>query len=56
MGITGEESNYFMDEFKKTGALEKAVVFINLADDPAIERILTPRIALTTAEYSYNFV
>ncbi|MBA2846935.1 V/A-type H+-transporting ATPase subunit B [Methanococcus maripaludis] len=51
MGITGEESNYFMDEFKKTGALEKAVVFINLADDPAIERILTPRIALTTAEY-----
>ncbi len=51
MGITAEEANFFMDEFKKTGALEKAVVFINLADDPAIERILTPRIALTTAEY-----
>jgi V/A-type H+-transporting ATPase subunit B len=51
MGITAEESNYFMNEFKRTGALENAVVFINLADDPAIERILTPRIALTTAEY-----
>ncbi|AXI25267.1 ATP synthase subunit B [Methanofervidicoccus sp. A16] len=51
MGITSEEANFFMEEFKKTGALEKAVVFINLADDPAIERILTPRIALTTAEY-----
>ncbi len=51
MGITAEEANFFMDEFKRTGALEKAVVYINLADDPAIERILTPRIALTTAEY-----
>ncbi|AEF96179.1 ATP synthase subunit B [Methanotorris igneus] len=51
MGITNEEANYFMEEFRKTGALEKAVVFINLADDPAIERILTPRIALTVAEY-----
>ncbi|HIP16354.1 MAG TPA: ATP synthase subunit B [Methanothermococcus okinawensis] len=51
MGITSEEANFFIEEFKKTGALEKAVVFINLADDPAIERILTPRIALTTAEY-----
>ncbi|AEH07407.1 V-type ATP synthase subunit B [Methanothermococcus okinawensis] len=51
MGITAEEANYFMEEFKRTGALEKAVVYINLADDPAIERILTPRIALTTAEY-----
>jgi len=51
MGITSEEANFFMEEFKRTGALEKAVVFINLADDPAIERILTPRIALTTAEY-----
>ncbi|MBP2172618.1 V-type ATP synthase subunit B [Methanococcus voltae] len=51
MGITSEESNYFIEEFRKTGALEKAVVFINLADDPAIERIITPRIALTTAEY-----
>lgn len=51
MGITAEEANFFMEEFKRTGALEKAVVYINLADDPAIERILTPRIALTTAEY-----
>jgi len=51
MGITSEEANFFMEEFKRTGALENAVVFINLADDPAIERILTPRIALTTAEY-----
>ena len=51
MGITSEEKNFFMEEFRKTGALERAVVFINLADDPAIERILTPRIALTVAEY-----
>jgi V/A-type H+-transporting ATPase subunit B len=51
MGITSEEANFFMEEFRKTGALERAVVFINLADDPAIERILTPRIALTVAEY-----
>ncbi len=51
MGITNEEANYFMEEFKKTGALENAVVFINLANDPAIERIITPRLALTTAEY-----
>jgi len=51
MGITNEEANYFMEEFKKTGTLENAVVFINLANDPAIERIITPRLALTTAEY-----
>lgn len=51
MGITFEEAQYFMDEFKRTGALERAVLFINLADDPAIERIATPRIALTAAEY-----
>ncbi len=51
MGITKEEANYFMQDFEKTGALERAVVFLNLADDPAVERIITPRLALTTAEY-----
>lgn len=51
MGITAEEAHFFKDEFKKTGALEKIVMFQNLADDPAIERIITPRLALTTAEY-----
>ena len=51
MGITREEANSFMDDFERTGALERAVVFLNLADDPAVERTVTPRIALTTAEY-----
>ena len=51
MGITKEEANHFMDDFERTGALERAVVFLNLADDPAVERIITPRLALTTAEY-----
>ncbi|MDO8840945.1 V-type ATP synthase subunit B [Methanocalculus sp.] len=51
MGITKEEANYFMQDFERTGALERAVVFLNLADDPAVERIITPRLALTTAEY-----
>ncbi|MCX7956660.1 MAG: V-type ATP synthase subunit B [Endomicrobia bacterium] len=51
MGITFEEANYFISEFKKTGALSRAVLFINLADDPAIERIATPRLALSCAEY-----
>ncbi|MEM2979574.1 MAG: V-type ATP synthase subunit B, partial [Methanomassiliicoccales archaeon] len=51
MGITSEEAQYFMSDFEKTGALKRAVVFMNLADDPAIERIITPRLALTTAEY-----
>lgn len=51
MGITNEEAQYFMDDFERTGALQRAVVFLNLADDPAIERIITPRLALTTAEY-----
>jgi V/A-type H+/Na+-transporting ATPase subunit B len=51
MGITREEANIFMADFEKTGALESAVVFLNLADDPAVERIITPRLALTTAEY-----
>ncbi|MBU2560138.1 ATP synthase subunit B [archaeon] len=51
MGITFEEASYFMKDFERTGALERVVAFINLADDPAIERIITPRMALTTAEY-----
>lgn len=51
MGITFEEANYFITDFKRTGALERAVLFINLADDPVIERIAIPRMALTVAEY-----
>jgi V/A-type H+-transporting ATPase subunit B len=51
MGITFEESDYFISDFKRTGAIERAVLFVNLADDPAIERIATPRMALTAAEY-----
>ncbi len=51
MGITNEEAQYFMEDFEKTGALERAVVFLNLADDPAVERLITPRMALTAAEY-----
>ncbi len=51
MGITYEESSFFIRDFTDTGALERAVLFLNLADDPAIERIITPRLALTTAEY-----
>jgi V/A-type H+-transporting ATPase subunit B len=51
MGITNEEANFFIKDFEETGALENAVIFLNLADDPAIERIITPRLALTTAEY-----
>ncbi|NTV23670.1 MAG: V-type ATP synthase subunit B [Nanoarchaeota archaeon] len=51
MGITNEEAQYFMKDFEETGALSRAVVFLNLADDPAVERIITPRMALTTAEF-----
>lgn len=51
MGITAEEANEFMADFERTGALERSVVFMNLADDPAVERTITPRLALTTAEY-----
>ena len=51
IGITFEESNFFIEDFNKTGSLDRSVIFINLANDPAIERISTPRIALTTAEY-----
>jgi V/A-type H+-transporting ATPase subunit B len=51
MGITFEESDFFIRDFRSTGALDRSVMFINLADDPAIERISTPRMALTAAEY-----
>ena len=51
MGITFEESNYFIESFKETGAIDRTVMFVNLANDPAIERISTPRMALTAAEY-----
>lgn len=51
MGITFEEANFFIDDFRRTGAIERAVLYINLADDPVIERIAIPRVALTTAEY-----
>ncbi len=51
MGITFEEADYFTSDFRKTGAIDRAVLFINLANDPVIERIATPRIALTCAEY-----
>ncbi|MBQ7151274.1 MAG: V-type ATP synthase subunit B [Synergistaceae bacterium] len=51
MGITFEEASFFMEDFRRTGALQRTVLYINLADDPAIERISTPRIALTAAEY-----
>ncbi len=51
IGITYDDYAYFINEFKKTGALKRAVAYINLADDPSIERIITPRLALTTAEF-----
>ena len=51
MGITFEEANYFVESFKETGAIDRTVLFINLANDPAVERIATPRMALTAAEY-----
>ncbi len=51
MGITFEESNFFVQSFKETGAIDRTVMFINLANDPAVERISTPRMALTAAEY-----
>lgn len=51
IGITYEEADFFMSDFRKTGAIERAVLFMNLANDPAVERIATPRMALTAAEY-----
>ncbi|MDD8014286.1 MAG: V-type ATP synthase subunit B [Acidobacteriota bacterium] len=51
MGITFEEANFFIEDFRNTGALERAVLFLNLANEPPVERIATPRLALTCAEY-----
>jgi len=51
IGITHEEANFFMRNFERTGALERAVLFLNLADDPSVERLITPKMALTAAEY-----
>ncbi|MBQ7828485.1 MAG: V-type ATP synthase subunit B, partial [Clostridia bacterium] len=51
MGITFEESEYFVESFKETGAIDRTVLFVNLANDPSIERIATPKMALTAAEY-----
>src|SRR6266566_3134088 len=51
MGITSEEANFFIRQFEETGALERTVLFLNLSSDPSMERILTPRLALTTAEF-----
>ncbi len=51
VGITHEEASFFMRNFERTGALEKSAVFLNLANDPSVERLITPRIALTVAEY-----
>jgi V/A-type H+-transporting ATPase subunit B len=51
VGITFEESEYFVNEFRRTGAIDRTVLFTNLANDPAVERIATPRMALTAAEY-----
>ena len=51
MGITNEEAQKFIHDFEETGAIERAVIFLNLADDPAVERLITPKLALTTAEF-----
>ena len=51
MGLRHDEAQYFIDEFRNSGALERSIIILNLADDPAIERLFTPRIALTAAEY-----
>jgi V/A-type H+-transporting ATPase subunit B len=51
MGITFEESDFFVSSFRETGAIDRAVLFVNLANDPAIERLATPKMALTAAEY-----
>lgn len=51
MGITSEEANYFISEFTKTGAISRSVLFLNLSSDPSMERIILPKVALTTAEY-----
>ena len=51
MGITFEESTYFVESFRETGAIDRTVMFVNLANDPVVERLITPKVALTVAEY-----
>ena len=51
VGITFEDAEFFINDFKATGAIDRSVVFVNLANDPAVERISTPKMALTAAEY-----
>jgi len=51
MGVTMETSKFFMQDFEEHGSMENVALFLNLANDPTIERIITPRLALTTAEY-----
>ena len=51
MGITAEESDFFIRDFEETGAIERSILFLNLANNPVIERLITPKVALTTAEY-----
>lgn len=51
VGITFEEADFFINDFRSTGAIDRTVTFVNLANDPAIERIATPRMAITAAEY-----
>ena len=51
MGITNDQAAFFLEDFKKTGAMKRTIAFLNLASDPSVERIITPRVALTTAEY-----
>jgi len=51
IGITSEEANFFIKQFEESGSLERTALFLNLSSDPSMERILTPRLALTTAEF-----
>ena len=51
MGVNMETARYFRTSFEESGAMQRSVLFLNLANDPTIERIITPRLALTTAEY-----
>jgi Archaeal/vacuolar-type H+-ATPase subunit B len=52
MGVNREVARFFQTDFEQSGKMERTVLFLNLANDPTIERIITPRLALTTAEYS----
>jgi len=54
MGVNMEVARFFRTDFERNGSMEKVVLFLNLANDPTIERIITPRLALTTAEFNFN--